>query len=94
MAEEVEQEVVGDDAFELTSAFSFSLNQRILPNGATSARVEPDAKETLVAVSASNKVILRSESFHLKFAVKFIRLMVGLSLLRRSDISIDKLTFE
>lgn len=66
--------MVGDDAFELTSAFSFSLNQRILPNGATSARVEPDAKETLVAVSASNKVILRNNesSLHIPDKIKCI----------------------
>ncbi|KIH67170.1 hypothetical protein ANCDUO_02496 [Ancylostoma duodenale] len=60
MTEEAEEEVIGNDSFELASLFSFSLNQRILPRCATSARIEPDSRETLVAVSASNKVILRS----------------------------------
>ncbi|RCN48036.1 FG-GAP repeat protein [Ancylostoma caninum] len=74
MTEEAEEEVVSNDSFELASLFSFSLNQRILPRCATSARIEPDSRETLVAVSASNKVILRSNesSLHIPDKIKCI----------------------
>ncbi|EPB67188.1 FG-GAP repeat protein [Ancylostoma ceylanicum] len=51
MTEEAEEEVLGNDSFELASLFSFSLNHRILPRCATSARIEPDSRETLVAVN-------------------------------------------
>ncbi|KAL6736962.1 hypothetical protein Aduo_010646 [Ancylostoma duodenale] len=74
MTEEAEEEVIGNDSFELASLFSFSLNQRILPRCATSARIEPDSRETLVAVSASNKVILRSNEspLHIPDKIKCI----------------------
>ncbi|EYC43683.1 hypothetical protein Y032_0484g2315 [Ancylostoma ceylanicum] len=74
MTEEAEEEVLGNDSFELASLFSFSLNHRILPRCATSARIEPDSRETLVAVSASNKVILRNNesSLHIPDKIKCI----------------------
>ncbi|WKY08410.1 hypothetical protein Q1695_007715 [Nippostrongylus brasiliensis] len=74
MSDEAEQETNFKDEFELSSAFSFSLNQRILPNGATSARIEPDTKETLVAVTASNKIVLRNNesSLHIPDKIKCI----------------------
>ncbi|KAK6049995.1 hypothetical protein COOONC_12500 [Cooperia oncophora] len=74
MTEEGEAEVTSHDTFELASAFGFSLNHRILPNGATSARIEPDTKETLVAVTASNKIILRSNesTLHIPDKIKCI----------------------
>ncbi|ETN81021.1 hypothetical protein NECAME_08774 [Necator americanus] len=75
MSEETEEQVVvRNDSFELASVFSFSLNQRILPHCATSARIEPDTRETLVVVSASNKIILRNNesSLHIPEKIKCI----------------------
>lgn len=47
-------------ALDLETLYQFSLNHRILPNCALSAVVEPQTTETLVAVSTSNKIILKS----------------------------------
>ncbi|KAK5970451.1 hypothetical protein GCK32_011991 [Trichostrongylus colubriformis] len=74
MSDEGELEVTSNNTFELASAFSFSLNHRILLNGATSARIEPDTKQTLVAVTASNKIILRNNesTLHIPDKIKCI----------------------
>ncbi|KAF1758348.1 hypothetical protein GCK72_014806 [Caenorhabditis remanei] len=48
-----------DDNVELTSVFSFSLDQRIMEGCVISAVLEPDGQETIVAVSVTNKVIIK-----------------------------------
>ncbi|VDM57606.1 unnamed protein product [Angiostrongylus costaricensis] len=60
----------GNDVFDLASVFSFSLNQRVMPGCALSARVLPDDNETLVAVSTSNKIILRNNETTLHISDK------------------------
>ncbi|KJH51726.1 hypothetical protein DICVIV_02037 [Dictyocaulus viviparus] len=62
------------NTFDLTSSFSFSLNQRILPHCALSARIQPDQRETLVAVSASNKIIVTNSetTLHIPDKIKCI----------------------
>uniref|UniRef100_A0A1I7XUJ9 Uncharacterized protein n=1 Tax=Heterorhabditis bacteriophora TaxID=37862 RepID=A0A1I7XUJ9_HETBA len=46
---------------DLSPTFNFALNHRILPLCAVSAKVVPEEKETLIAVTVSNKVILKGE---------------------------------
>ncbi|KAJ1367045.1 hypothetical protein KIN20_027885 [Parelaphostrongylus tenuis] len=58
------------DAFDLASVTSFSLNQRILPGCALSARVQPDDHETLVVAGTSNKIMLRNNETTLHISDK------------------------
>ncbi|CAI4225514.1 unnamed protein product [Auanema sp. JU1783] len=44
----------------LTPKFNFSLNHRVVPNCALLATLEPGTEPTLIAVSTSNKVIIKS----------------------------------
>ncbi|CAO4374758.1 unnamed protein product [Caenorhabditis nigoni] len=48
-----------DDNVELKSVFNFSLNQRIMEGCVVSAILEPRGVETIVAVSMTNKVIIK-----------------------------------
>ncbi|GMS95800.1 hypothetical protein PENTCL1PPCAC_17975 [Pristionchus entomophagus] len=62
----------------LKSAFSYSLNSRILTGCVASARIEPDAnKESLITVSSSNKVIIQGveSSLHISDRVRCLSLL-------------------
>ncbi|KAF8373584.1 bbs-2 [Pristionchus pacificus] len=62
----------------LKPTFSYSLNSRILAGCIVSARIEPTAtKETLIAVSASNKVIIQGveSSLHISDRVRCLSLL-------------------
>lgn len=48
-----------DQAMSLVPTFNFSLNTRIVEKCALSVVLEERGKETLVAVSASNKILIK-----------------------------------
>lgn len=48
-----------DDNVELANVFSYSLDQRIMEGCVISAILEPRGLETIVAVSVTNKIIIK-----------------------------------
>lgn len=58
---EIENEPVSnlDENVELTATVSYSLDQRIMEGCVISAVIEPKGQETIVAVSVTNKIIIK-----------------------------------
>ncbi|CAI5449364.1 unnamed protein product [Caenorhabditis angaria] len=54
-----------DVELEVVASSTFSLNQRILPNCLISAILEPNGRESVLAVSASNKVFVKDTEISL-----------------------------
>ncbi|CAD6196787.1 unnamed protein product [Caenorhabditis auriculariae] len=68
------EQIINHGQLDLTPTFSYSLNHRILANCAVSAILEPGGNDTLVAVTASNKVVIREteSSLHISDTIRCI----------------------
>lgn len=64
--EEVKKDVeTNAEEVDLNPSLTFNFNHRIVPNGVVAAVIEPNGAEVLVAVTASNKVIVKDSDVSL-----------------------------